>query len=121
MGWFSSQTYWYGKEIVLNRYAYSLELEALSSLNYFSERIYDSLLLWTMPIIWGCPNLEQWLPKKSFHLVDINKPESEDEVIKVLDSELYDVVAISDARELLLDKYQIWAKVHDYINSKMIC
>lgn len=114
---FSLDTYWFGKDAILSQYEYSLELEALVAPNYFSERIYDSMLMWTVPISWGCPNMDEYFGAESdsWWMIDISTDYVGSQIEKILDGDFYSVADLSKARDLLLDKYQIWAKVHDYI------
>ena len=118
---YSKDTYWFGKDAILAQYQYALELEALVSPHYFSERIYDALLMWTIPISWGCPNLGDWLPIGSFASIDIYKEGAEDRVIEFTETAVtqWDTDALSKARGLLLDSYQLWAKVYDIINNRL--
>lgn len=111
----ASTTYWFGKEDVLKQYKYALEFDNGQCLHYFSERVFDDLLLWTMPIIAiGGTNIEEYLPKNCFRYVDISK--DGDDVWDIVNSNFYDLEAISEARNLLLNKYQIWARTYEYIN-----
>lgn len=115
LGTNTPQTYWWGKDKILSQYKYSLELDALSSPNYFSERFYDALLMWCKPIYWGCPNIHDHFPKDSCESIDIYREGDEDKVISIVGSGNYNLTAIECARNLLLDKYQIWAKTYEVI------
>ena len=41
-------------------YRYSIVIENVQERNYFSEKLVDSVLCDTVPIYWGCPNLERF-------------------------------------------------------------
>lgn len=103
-----------GKEIVSN-YKYSLEFDVGPTQNYFSERFYDALLLWTKPIYFGSNNVHNFIPQKAFHYVDINDLENAPGKIFVDINEEIDYNAISEARDLLLNKYQMWPYIYEKI------
>ncbi len=42
-------------------YRYSVVIENVQEKNYFSEKLVDAVLCNTVPIYWGCPNLERFL------------------------------------------------------------
>ena len=44
----------------LARYRYSIVIENVQERNYFSEKLLDAVLCNTVPIYWGCPNLDQF-------------------------------------------------------------
>jgi hypothetical protein len=50
--------------------AYHLALESSSLPNYWTEKVSDAFLAYSLPLYHGCPNLEQYFPPESF--VDIN-------------------------------------------------
>lgn len=110
--------YWYGKDDILKDYMFSLEFESIVSPNYFSERVFDSLLMYCKPIVWGCTNLSNHLSYGSTVSIDIYDTEKAIDMILNTVSErnyhecLPDIV---DARNDLLDKYQIWAVVHNWL------
>ena len=54
-----------GKEQVYLEHKYAIEFD-IRGVNYFSERILDAMLLWAMPIYWGCPNLARIRPPAFF-------------------------------------------------------
>lgn len=112
----AGKDYWYGKEDVLVKYRYALEFDNGPCKHYFSERIFDDLLLWTMPIIaLGADNIEDYLPKDSFRYANIES--DGDDVMEIVKSGFYNVEAIAEARDLLLNKYQLWPRCYDLIKS----
>jgi hypothetical protein len=42
-------------------YRYSLVIENVRERNYFTEKLMDALLCQTVPIYWGCPNIEDFI------------------------------------------------------------
>lgn len=42
-------------------YRYSVVIENVRERNYFSEKLVDAVLCNTVPIYWGCPNLERFM------------------------------------------------------------
>lgn len=42
-------------------YRYSIVIENVEEKNYFSEKLVDAVLCNTVPIYWGCPNLEDFV------------------------------------------------------------
>ena len=92
-------------------YKYSLAIENYSGLHYWSEKLADCFLSYTMPIYYGCVNLCDYFPKESFIWIDINKPQEAIAIIEEsIASNLWEknLEAITYARELILDKYQLF-------------
>lgn len=106
----------WGKEDVLAKYRYSVEVDVGPCRNYFSERIFDSLLMWCMPLVWGATNLEEYLPRDSFRYIDIYGSGRDILEISKTDAREQSLEAIREARNLLLNKYNIFARAHDYIS-----
>lgn len=44
----------------LARFRYSVVIENAAEANYFSEKLVDAILCETVPIYWGCPNLDRF-------------------------------------------------------------
>ena len=117
-------TYWYGKKKALQLYRYSLEFDMGASPqmgkceNYFSERFLDSMLLWTMPIYYGGTNIDKYLPRNSFVYLDIFNDSSK-KIMDIISSDFREqhLKDITDARDLLLNKWQLWAKIHTVLNN----
>lgn len=105
--------YWFGKESLLCDAKYSVEVDVGPCRNYFSERVFDSVLMWCKPLYWGGTNVEKYLPSGSFQYIDIYGDGSD-----VINPEPVDYDAIAEARQLLLNKYQLWPRVYEYIKSR---
>lgn len=106
-----------GKEQVLRDHRYSIEVDVGTTKNYFSERVFDSLLMWCMPIYWGSTNLEEYLPAKSFKYFDLDGDGSDIMACVLRDTRENNLDAIAQARQLLLNKYHIWARIEEFISN----
>lgn len=118
--------YWHGKLPALEPYRYSLEFdmgrnpETGKCENYFSERFFDSMLMWCMPIYYGGTNIEQYLPINSFRYFDLyNANHTAEYILDIIHSDFREqhLADIAEARDLLLNRYQIWPRVHEIIHS----
>jgi hypothetical protein len=101
----------------LENYRYSLAIENYSGKNYFSEKILDPLLAWCMPIYWGCTNLSEYLPENSYIWIDITSEDSPERIQEIIQSghREQNLDAIREARELILNRYQIWPRISEEI------
>jgi hypothetical protein len=95
-------------------YKYSVAIENSSQSNYFSEKIIDCMLLWTIPLYWGCPNISEYFPENSYRLLDINDPNQIKEVLERPITEK-DIDALREARDLIMYKYNIWPTIQKTI------
>lgn len=97
---------------VISPYKYHLVLENTVLKDYWTEKIGDAFLGYSLPIYFGCPNIHDYFEPQSIKTIDINKF---DDTIKTIESllstnsyqEHYD--AICRARNKVLDKYNIFA------------
>ncbi len=95
-------------------YKYSMAIENFSADNYWTEKISDCLLCWTIPLYWGAGNIGKYFPAGSFLLIDPAHPA---EVVKTLKRAVADgyyennINAIAEARDLILNKYQLFPHV----------
>ncbi len=115
-----------GKELLAD-YQYTIEMDHGKDIggvhvkNYFSERLFDSLLLGCLPFYFGSDNLHEYLPAESFVYIDITTEESRKKSAKIIKEVVTSnrrnesLEAIKEARYLLLNKYQIWPFVYDKI------
>ena len=92
-------------------YRYALAVENTYTRDYWTEKIADCLLTWTVPIYYGCPNLESYFPPKAFIRIDIDKPyQALAHIREVLANDDWRarLPAVAKARDLILHKYQLF-------------
>ena len=91
-------------------YRYSLAIENYSNPWYWTEKIADCFLAWTMPIYYGCTRIAEYFPAESFVQIDISQPDVVERIADALRSDrwLKNRDAIEYARQLVLDKYQLF-------------
>ena len=75
------------KEEALLDYRYSIVIENSKTDNYFTEKLIDCLLVGTIPIYWGCPNIDQFFDTEGMIL--INSLEDLQEVLGNLNESYY--------------------------------
>jgi hypothetical protein len=102
----------------LRNYKYSLCIENSCYDNYFTEKITDCLLSWTIPIYFGCTNIEKYFPEHSYYWIDINEPNSIDKLYEIIKKPITEknVQAMDKARKLIMEKYNIWDLLNEIIN-----
>lgn len=104
-------------------YKYTLAIENYSDNNYWTEKIADAFLAWTIPIYYGCKNIEDFFPENSYIKIDIHKP---DEAVRIISNSIknkfYDnnIMALEEARGLILSKYQFFPYMTDFIKNNPI-
>lgn len=101
-------------------YKYSLAIENSSSPDYWTEKLADCFLTWTMPFYYGCTNLEKYFPEESFIRLNIDEPRIALEQIKtaIKNNEWEKrLPALKKARELVLNQYQIFPHLVKHIKS----
>ncbi|MFZ2161793.1 MAG: glycosyltransferase family 10 [Sideroxyarcus sp.] len=100
-------------------YKYTLAVENFSGNFYWTEKLSDCFLAWSMPIYYGCTNIDAYFPKESYISIDISKPEEAAEIIKQAVNEcLWEkhLDAIEYSRNLVLHNYQFFP----YIANKIL-
>ncbi len=105
----------------LKDYKYSLCIENSSYDNYFTEKITDCLLSWTIPIYFGCKNVDNYFPKDSYYWIDINEPNSIDKLYEIVQRPVTEknIEAMKEARELIMNKYNVWELVKNIIDNNI--
>jgi len=101
-------------------YKYSLAVENSCSPDYWTEKLADCFLTWTMPFYYGCTNLEEYFPAESFIRIDIGEPAIAIEQIKaaIKNNEWEKrLPALKRARELVLNQYQIFPHLVNQIKA----
>jgi len=102
-------------------YKYSLAIENSSSPDYWTEKIADCFLSWSVPIYYGCTNLEDYFPSGSFIKIDINSPIEAFESVKTIikrDNWEKRLPALKEARDLVLHRYQLFPHLSQLIRAQ---
>lgn len=92
----------------LFNYKYSISIENSSLNGYFTEKITDCFLTYTMPVYYGCNNIFDYFPKESIIMIDIkNYKVSIDIIEEAIRSDLFskNMEAIIEARNIYFKKY----------------
>lgn len=92
-------------------YKYTLAIENYAAADYWTEKIADAFLSWTMPVYYGCSNIGDYFPEGSFIKIDITKPEEAKAIItNAIAEKLWDKnrELIAEARQRVLEKYQLF-------------
>ena len=92
-------------------YRYSIAVENYSNPFYWSEKIADCFLAWTMPIYHGCTRITDYFPPEAMVLIDIHHPdEALEHIREAVQSQRWNknLDAIRFAREQVLEHYQLF-------------
>lgn len=100
---------------ILGQYHKSFSFENGKQKNFIT-RVNEDLLMWTLPLYWGCSNIDEIYPKNSYRYIDIEKPLSK-ELIEIINEPVSkdEMIAIEEARLLVLNKYNWWVYVKEII------
>jgi len=99
-------------------YKYSLCIENCSRENYFSEKFTDAILCWTIPIYYGCINISKYFPKDSYYEININDEDCIEKIKEIINKPITEknIIALKEARNLILNKYNIWSVIEKELN-----
>lgn len=95
----------------LSPYKYSIAIENTKLPHYWTEKLADCFLAYTLPIYYGADRIEDYFPADAFVKIDIDDFEGTIATIrKVLEDDIWEqrLPAIKEARELVLNKYQLF-------------
>lgn len=91
-------------------YKYTIAIENNAQDDYFSEKIMDAYLGYSIPIYFGAKNIEKYFPPNSFIKIDIyNLQDSIATIEKILHSNFYEdnFNALLEARRRTLEEYSM--------------
>jgi len=91
-------------------YRYSLAVENFQNEYYWSEKLADCFLAWTMPLYWGCTRIADYFPPEAMIAIDIHDPQAVEAIRGVLFSGAWErsLEAIGEARRRVLERYQLF-------------
>jgi hypothetical protein len=101
-------------------YQYSIVVENFSNPFYWSEKLADSFLSWTMPIYYGCTRITEYFPAESMICIDVDDPDVIEKINEVTASQRWqqNLDAIAEARQLVLNRYQFFPFVAEQIRAE---
>lgn len=97
---------------VLSQYRYHIALENLSSPYYWTEKISDPFMTLTYPIYYGCTNLDEYFPARSFAKINIADYKASILTIRrTIESDYAERYRpeLIEARRLVLHEYNLFA------------
>lgn len=99
-------------------YHFSICLENLCNERCISEKFTDALLCWCKPLYWGNQCVVEYFPSESFKLINIDDSNVYSYIKSIIQKPLSksEINAISEAREIILDKMNIWEQIHQIIS-----
>ncbi|MEL1252661.1 glycosyltransferase family 10 [Flavobacterium sp. DGU38] len=95
---------------VLSKAKYAIAYENFQSDYYWTEKIADCFLSYTMPLYFGCNKIETFFPKDSFIQIDPKDKHINLFLKEIVSSNKWEenLDAIVKARELILNEYQLF-------------
>ncbi len=100
-------------------YRYTIVIENSFYPDYWTEKLADAYLAECYPLYYGCPNIGEYFAKDSITTIDIRKP---DEAIRIIEKTIAEknyelfLPKIQKAKQLVLDKYQIFSSLDKIIS-----
>jgi len=107
----------------LATYKYHVAMENSTVNDYWTEKLSDAFLAGCHPIYHGCPNIDRYFDLSSLTTIDINQPDKVIAVIEAcIEQKKYESSErkIWEAREKVLDTYNLFALIADYIATERL-
>jgi hypothetical protein len=101
-------------------YKFSLAIENSSLPDYWTEKISDCFMAYTIPIYYGCTNIHDYFPEGSILHIDINDVDGAVKKIKdTISGDHYEknLNALMEARNLYIKKYHFFPSLARYITN----
>lgn len=95
---------------VLSKSKYAIAYENFQNDYYWTEKIVDCFLSYTMPLYFGCNKIDNFFPKNSFIQIDPNDKHIKLFLKEIATSNKWEesLEAISEARNLILNEHQLF-------------
>lgn len=103
----------------ISPYKYHIVMENSFIADYWTEKLSDAYLGFAFPLYYGCPNIHEYFDSDSMKTININDWKGSIHLIEdVINSDTYQnsLPAIAEARNKVLDKYNIFAMLADLFN-----
>ena len=108
------------KADALDSYRYHLVIENDCCPHYWTEKLSDAFLGYTLPFYYGCPNVEEYFHPDSFIRIDINDPAGTEQIIRraIADNEYEKRLPhIIEARRRVLEEHNLFAMLARVISN----
>jgi hypothetical protein len=101
----------------LASYRYSFAAENYRNPYYWTEKIADCFLSWTMPIYCGCTRISSYFPDEAMICIDMDDPFAIDKIREAIAGDAWgrNRDAIECARNLVLHRYQLLPFLADQV------
>ncbi len=102
-------------------YKYHIAIENGSLRNYWTEKLTDALLGWSYPFYYGCPNIGDYFSRDAFSLLNLDDFDGSVRQIEAAirqDAYQSSTDARRQARELILDEYNLFSLLANVISSR---
>ncbi len=109
------------KAEALDKYKYHIAIENHISLHHWTEKLADCFLGFTLPFYYGCPNITDYFPEKSFIPIDIeNFHQTVKKISQAIKNDEYEkrLSYLIEARRLVLEEYNLFAVVSREIEKR---
>ncbi|MFS4483047.1 glycosyltransferase family 10 domain-containing protein [Hyunsoonleella sp. 2307UL5-6] len=120
------QVYLFGRGIkpienkwdVMKTSKYAIAYENFKSDYYWTEKIADCFLSYTVPLYFGCNNIDDYFPSEAIIQIDPKDKHIKQFLKETVVSKVYNtkLEALKEARELVLDRYQLFPFLSKKIN-----
>ena len=110
------------KYATLKEYKYCMAFDNGQYKNYFGTQFTDAILAWTVPVYWGSPNIDEFFPEDSYISFDASNLTEVHRLASLLKYDDYErrLPALKEARDLILNKYNIWPTVHEAVSTNRV-
>ena len=98
---------------------YSIVVESSLSPLYWTEQLTDSLLAFSLPLYYGSPNANQYLPNECYVPIDIHSSNCIEQIRAIIERREYEsrLPAILEARQKILQEQNLFAFLDGEINT----
>jgi len=100
-------------------YKYHIVIENSVFPHYWTEKLADAFLGWSLPIYYGCPNIADYFDLDSLVTIDIELPkQSILKIEKIIEENSWDkrLSHIAEARRRILDDYNLFPMIIKLLN-----
>ncbi len=108
------------KFAALIKYRYCLGFDNQDSIpDFFGTQFTDALLAWSVPIFWCGTDLRRYFPEGSFIQFNARNEDEIQRIASILENDDYKsrMPALEEARNLVLDKYNVWPTIKMIIDN----